>query len=411
MPRWVFSRDRQLTATVSTLASSSLATSCARVPTSTAWCAPSPRPRSAFGFARSPSICSNPTASRTSAWATVGRDESHRPAHPRDCASRAASFDQLFQPEFAAGSGVLHRPPQVRFPCPSTTSGCRPATSASAPTASSTGATPCSALARPQQPRARRSRPVRPGRPPPAHARARSRARGLRDVRRRGARERAPVRRARSGAARARAAARHAPRPARSSRWLLSTLDPTAVFEQIADVLKPLVDYDTIDISLVDEAGAGAGHDLRPGRYADEILAFRVPARPGSGRLGRPPRRAAAHQRHVRRPARGPHARHRVGAAGLHPRAAACSWTASSACSSSTVSAARTFDDHELETTQLFANLAAIAIRNARHFKEMEVQASTDGLTGPLQPSPLPGAAGRRGRARRAVRRATSACS
>ena len=31
---------------------------------------------------------------------------------------------------------------------------------------------------------------------------------------------------------------------------------------------------------------------------------------------------------------------------------------------------------------QLFANLAAIAIRNARSFKEMEVQASTDGLTG-----------------------------
>ena len=44
--------------------------------------------------------------------------------------------------------------------------------------------------------------------------------------------------------------------------------------------------------------------------------------------------------------------------------------------------AGRTFEERELEIVQLFANLAAIAIRNARSYKEMEVQASTDGLTG-----------------------------
>jgi GAF domain-containing protein len=37
---------------------------------------------------------------------------------------------------------------------------------------------------------------------------------------------------------------------------LLSTLDHTAVFVQISDVLKMLVDYDTIDIALVDESAS-----------------------------------------------------------------------------------------------------------------------------------------------------------
>jgi diguanylate cyclase (GGDEF)-like protein len=40
------------------------------------------------------------------------------------------------------------------------------------------------------------------------------------------------------------------------------------------------------------------------------------------------------------------------------------------------------FDDREFETAQLFANLAAIAIQNARSYKEMEQQAINDGLTG-----------------------------
>ena len=42
----------------------------------------------------------------------------------------------------------------------------------------------------------------------------------------------------------------------------------------------------------------------------------------------------------------------------------------------------RTFDERELEPVRLFANLAAIAIQNARAFMEMEVQAISDGLTG-----------------------------
>jgi diguanylate cyclase (GGDEF)-like protein len=42
----------------------------------------------------------------------------------------------------------------------------------------------------------------------------------------------------------------------------------------------------------------------------------------------------------------------------------------------------RTFEQHELEPARLFANLAAIAIQNARTYEKMERQAVSDGLTG-----------------------------
>ena len=42
----------------------------------------------------------------------------------------------------------------------------------------------------------------------------------------------------------------------------------------------------------------------------------------------------------------------------------------------------RTFDEQELEPAKLFANMAAIAIQNARSYEDMERQAISDGLTG-----------------------------
>jgi diguanylate cyclase (GGDEF)-like protein len=42
----------------------------------------------------------------------------------------------------------------------------------------------------------------------------------------------------------------------------------------------------------------------------------------------------------------------------------------------------RVFEESELEPAKLFANMAAIAIQNARSFEEMERQAISDGLTG-----------------------------
>ena len=54
----------------------------------------------------------------------------------------------------------------------------------------------------------------------------------------------------------------------------------------------------------------------------------------------------------------------------------------SSACSAIDRLGGRTFEERELEPARLFANLAAIAIQNARTYEEMEVQAISDGLTG-----------------------------
>ena len=128
------------------------------------------------------------------------------------------------------------------------------------------------------RPRHGRARSLRPGRPPGARPRSGARARGLRDVRRARRRERASVRGARGRQASDGAAARGPPRPARPLAATCSvTLDHTAVFEQIADVLKSLVDYDCIDISLVDEARNELVTIFAQDAYADQIMEFRVP--------------------------------------------------------------------------------------------------------------------------------------
>ncbi len=64
---------------------------------------------------------------------------------------------------------------------------------------------------------------------------------------------------------------------------LLSTLDPTAVFVQIADVLKMLVDYDTIDIALVDETANELVTIFAQDKWANEMLLFRQALDQGVG--------------------------------------------------------------------------------------------------------------------------------
>ena len=165
------------------------------------------------------------------------------------------------------------------------------------------------------------------------------------------------------------------------SRYLLCTLDHTAVFEQIADVLKSLVDYDCIDISLVDEARGELVTIFAQDAYADQIMEFRVPIDQGvSGWVVRHNQAQLVNDMYA------------------DPRVVQIPGTGQEPQASILVPltfidkvlgvliidrlGGRIFQEHELETAQLFANLAAIAIRNARSYKEMEVQASTDGLTG-----------------------------
>ena len=64
---------------------------------------------------------------------------------------------------------------------------------------------------------------------------------------------------------------------------LLSTLDHTAVFVQIADALKMLVDYDTIDIALVDESANELVTIFAQDKWANEMLQFRQPLDQGVG--------------------------------------------------------------------------------------------------------------------------------
>ena len=162
---------------------------------------------------------------------------------------------------------------------------------------------------------------------------------------------------------------------------LLGTLDSAAVFGEIADVLKRLVDYDTIDISLVDESEDELVTIFAQDQWAEEILEFRMPVDHGVGgwvvrndeaqlindmnsdsRAVRVPGTDLEQQASILVPLR--HTGRVIGLLIIDRLGG------------------RTFEVRDLETVQLFANLAAIAIQNARTYKEMELQASTDGLTG-----------------------------
>ena len=162
---------------------------------------------------------------------------------------------------------------------------------------------------------------------------------------------------------------------------LLSTLDPTAVFVQIADVLKMLVDYDTIDIALVDESANELVTIFAQDKWANEMLRFRQPLDQGVGgwvvRHDEP--QLVNDMTHDPRGVLVP-------GTDLEPQASVLVPLRFMGAVIGLLAvdrlAGRTFDERELEIVQLFANLAAIAIRNARSYKEMEVQASTDGLTG-----------------------------
>jgi diguanylate cyclase (GGDEF)-like protein len=162
---------------------------------------------------------------------------------------------------------------------------------------------------------------------------------------------------------------------------LLSTLDHNAVFVQIADVLKMLVDYDTIDIALVDESANELVTIFAQDKWANEMLRFRQPLDQGVGgwvvRHDEP--QLVNDMIHDPRAVLVP-------GTDLEPQASVLVPLRFMGAVIGLLAvdrlAGRTFEQREMENVQLFANLAAIAIRNARTYKEMEVQASTDGLTG-----------------------------
>jgi len=154
------------------------------------------------------------------------------------------------------------------------------------------------------------------------------------------------------------------------SSALLSTLDERALFAQIAALLKEIVDYDTMEIRLVDEEK----QELYCG-YASEVVpemeGWRGPL--DSGVSGWVVRHNEAQL---------------VNDMVSDPRGALVPGTEREAQASIIAPlnvggtaigvlalnrmGERTFAAHELESAELFANLAAIAIQNARHYEELE---------------------------------------
>ena len=148
-------------------------------------------------------------------------------------------------------------------------------------------------------------------------------------------------------------------------------------------MLKEIVDYDAMDIRLVDEdASELVVHLLaRRERRGDARLPHLD--RRGRERLGRAPQRGAARQRHdhttrascrCRAPRKTSRRRRIIVPLNVRGKVTGV------LCLDRLGGA--TFDEHELEPAKLFANLAAIAIQNARSYEEMERQAISDGLTG-----------------------------
>ena len=166
------------------------------------------------------------------------------------------------------------------------------------------------------------------------------------------------------------------------STALLSTLDQGDVFALITSMLKQMVDFDTMDIRLVDEEANELVAIYARDENADEMLGFRSSIDEGvSGWVVRHNEAQLvndmdADSRAVFVP----------GTAEGEPQASIIVPLNVRGKVTGVLSIDRlhghTFDEQELEPAKLFANMAAIAIQNARSYEEMERQAISDGLTG-----------------------------
>ena len=166
------------------------------------------------------------------------------------------------------------------------------------------------------------------------------------------------------------------------STALLSTLDQDDVFALITSMLKQMVDYDTMDIRLVDEATNELVAIYARDENADEMLGFRIPVEAGlSGWVVRHNEAQLvndmnADSRVVQVPGTDESEPQASIVVPLNVRGKVTGVLTIDRLHG------RVFEESELEPAKLFANMAAIAIQNARSFEEMERQAISDGLTG-----------------------------
>jgi diguanylate cyclase (GGDEF)-like protein len=166
------------------------------------------------------------------------------------------------------------------------------------------------------------------------------------------------------------------------STALLSTLDESDVFALITSMLKQMVDYDTMDIRLIDEDARELVAIYARDENADEMLGFRSSIDEGvSGWVFRHNEAQLVNDMD-----HDPRAVFVPGTQDGEPQASIIvplnvRGTVTGVLSIDRLHG-RTFDENELEPAKLFANMAAIAIQNARSYEDMERQAISDGLTG-----------------------------
>jgi diguanylate cyclase (GGDEF)-like protein len=165
------------------------------------------------------------------------------------------------------------------------------------------------------------------------------------------------------------------------STVLLSTLDQESVLPQVTALLKGIVDYDAMDIRLVDEERGELVPVYARDENAEEILDFASPLDLGvTGWVVR--HNEAQLVNDMTKDPRGVV----VPGTEIEPQASIVVPLNVRGKVTGVLTIdrlrGRVFEEHELESVRLFANLAAVAIQNALSYDAMERQAISDGLTG-----------------------------
>jgi len=166
------------------------------------------------------------------------------------------------------------------------------------------------------------------------------------------------------------------------STMLLTSLDQHEVFSRITTMLKDIVDYDAMDIRLLDEVSRELVCIYSRDLNAEQMEQFRMSIDEGvSGWVVRHNEAQLVNDMlHDPRIVQIPGTEEDEPQASIIVPLNVLGKVTGVLCLDRL--GGRTFEQHELEPAILFANLAAIAIQNARTYEEMERQAISDGLTG-----------------------------
>ena len=164
---------------------------------------------------------------------------------------------------------------------------------------------------------------------------------------------------------------------------LLSTLEPAAILELIADSLKAIVPYDSLTIYEVDRTTGVRRALIARDAFADEILAHEFPLGEGiSGWVIERGQAVLANEAHL--DARSV----QVPGTPFEPEAMIVVPLLVKGATVGTLNVGRMgdsgvgFSENEFELTKLFAGQASIAMQNAAAHGEVRVRAEQDALTG-----------------------------